>query len=72
MQLTVPTAKTGDTYSGWLKKGIYYVTLRTGQLNSDEIAGLGTCSFQKKTTFLRSFLFFIKEWNDLCILSRSL
>ena len=36
------------------------------------ISGLGTRSFQKNATFLRSFPFFIKERNGFCVLSHSL
>ena len=35
-------------------------------------SGLGTHSFQKNATFLRSVPFFIKGRNNLCVLSRSL
>ena len=40
--------------------------------SEEKISGLGLCSFQKNTTFLRSFAFFIKERFDLCVLLRSL
>ena len=39
------------------------------QKNFHTPPGLGTSSFQKNATFLRSFSFFIKEQNVFCILS---
>ena len=60
----------GSIDSGLMKLQNVVIAVFDGNLGVN--AGLGIRSFQKNAMFLRSFLFFIKERNDLCVLFRSL